>query len=378
VSGGDERQPALDGLRGLAIFAVLLYHGPLAWRRYDHLGFAGVDLFFVLSGFLITGLLWDARGGSRYFSSFYARRTLRIFPLYYVLLAIYFHYAVRWWSWAGPVQPKLPYLTYTSNFHVASLGHWTTNLALDPTWSLAIEEQFYLVWPLVVRVLGRRALMIFCGVLIVGAFAARLAWALAGRSPIAIYCLPYLRVDSLATGAFVALAARGPRGLAPLVRPARWVAAILTGALATGWAYDVWSNRQYLAFDYHPLSTTALTPIALAAGACLTLIVAGDGWFGQSRLWRSSPLRSLGRYSYAIYLVHLPLVRWLGKIYFNEIPYGQKRNVMLFTSWVALAWAGAFVSWHLFEKQILRLKALFPYGRVTARAKAGTASADRL
>ena len=155
--------PALDGLRGIAIILVLLHHLTIyrPTRGIDEwiatvplVGWSGVDLFFVLSGFLITGILIDARGSKRYFTSFYARRTLRIFPLYYLVVFVALILVPlsqtlhRVLVGPYPDPPHLPYWLYYTNFSIAERG--LVHGWLDIAWSLAIEEQFYIVWAVLV------------------------------------------------------------------------------------------------------------------------------------------------------------------------------------------------------------------------------------
>jgi peptidoglycan/LPS O-acetylase OafA/YrhL len=151
--------PALDGVRGIAILLVLFHHFTLfdpvttigAWLGFVALlGWSGVDVFFVLSGFLITGILIDARGSNRYFASFYMRRVLRIFPLYYLIVFLSFVVLARSTYWhdllVGPGRvAQWPYWTYLVNFAIAERGDFQHGV-LDVAWSLAIEEQFYLRW----------------------------------------------------------------------------------------------------------------------------------------------------------------------------------------------------------------------------------------
>jgi peptidoglycan/LPS O-acetylase OafA/YrhL len=158
-SQSEKHLPALDGIRGLAVLGVLIVHADVllnTTRQVEHVlvvlsefGAYGVDLFFVLSGFLITGILLETKESPKYFSSFYARRFLRLFPVYYgylLVVALIFpalHHAIRTsmtdygggWGW---------YLAYCSNWKP---GHGASDPCLGHFWSLAVEEQFYLLWP---------------------------------------------------------------------------------------------------------------------------------------------------------------------------------------------------------------------------------------
>ena len=159
------RNPRLDGVRGLAILPVMLYHLTFfgaatgaageAITFLPSLGWTSVDLFFVLSGFLITGILRRTRGSGHYFRNFYARRALRIFPLYYAVLVFFFVIAphvrsfgdpAKFWV-AGADQQTLWYWLYLQNLHVAWTGQFDHHF-LGIVWTLCIEEQFYLVWPM--------------------------------------------------------------------------------------------------------------------------------------------------------------------------------------------------------------------------------------
>ena len=183
--------PGLDGLRGTAIIAVLLCHYTLLMPK-DRLlpgllenGWAGVDLFFVLSGFLITGILFDARNRQHFFRNFYLRRILRIFPLYYAFLVILCIVLLMLHPRDGTqdlwhAQPWL--WTYTVNIWLAHQQTWTawTDM-IGPLWSLSVEEQFYLVWPLVVFSLSQRHLMRVCVVIFVARAAATVLALARGR-----------------------------------------------------------------------------------------------------------------------------------------------------------------------------------------------------
>ena len=204
---GRKHFPELDGLRGIAILLVLATHYQMAIPAHTAAeralknilahGWAGVDLFFVLSGFLITGILYDSKGQSNYFRNFYGRRTLRIFPLYYgflavVLIGLIATATARHWNPSLPQFRNLwslqPWLwTYTFNIACA-LGHGSAHLG--QLWSLSVEEQFYLVWPLVICFFPRRLLVPTCVTLIIGALALR----------ILLFCYaPLIRVTHVGT-----------------------------------------------------------------------------------------------------------------------------------------------------------------------------------
>src|SRR3954466_4450020 len=210
--------PTLDGLRGIAILAVMIHHAAefgqgnspaTAVHQFLHLGRHGVDLFFVLSGFLITGILLDSKGSPRYFSTFYARRTLRIFPLYYGVLLVVLVVlplivpqppaareviADQGWLWL-----------YASNILMAWRNRVLFNgehVYLSHFWSLAVEEQFYLVWPLVVLLVGGRGLAWVCAACLPVALVVRGLTTRGSEFSAAIFLTP-CRVDSLAVGALV-------------------------------------------------------------------------------------------------------------------------------------------------------------------------------
>ena len=383
------RIPALDGVRGLAILLVILFHHTLmppetlfdrVYVNLVRLGWSGVDLFFVLSGFLITGLLVDAKGGPHYYRNFYVRRTLRIFPLYYAFL--FFSLRLSPWLWpdtplAAMARESLEgrseawYWLYGSNILFAldqNFGH--PNLAV--TWSLAIEEQFYLVWPFVVALTSRRTLMWTCGGLILSAFALRTWLVVSGAHTIVPYVLPLCRMDALAAGALVALAMRGDRS-GPPAAPARllMIARIVAPAAAVI-VLAIWCiENPFDNADWsEPLMQTAgYTALALGYAGLVTLAASGrdDAWVG--RFFRCSPLRMLGRYSYALYLFHVPVRRFIRDEYFPVASFPTwlgsplPGQLLFYVAATVPALALAWLSWHLYERQWLALSKYFPYPR---------------
>jgi peptidoglycan/LPS O-acetylase OafA/YrhL len=384
--------PALDGLRGIAILLVLLHHFTILSpaTAFDAravqlpiLGWSGVDLFFVLSGFLITGILIDARGSDRYFASFYARRTLRIFPLYYLVtfLSLIVLPQARFWYdlLAGPGAPpeQWPYWLYLTNFAVAARERFLHGV-LDIAWSLAIEEQFYLLWPAVVWLCPPRALGALCLAIVVGAPVARVAALASGVAPIPVYVLPFFRADALATGALLAWAAR------------RYAVASLTGAataagIAGAMAIAIVCWRDGESWWWGPVMQRAgYSSLALTGAAMLLNAIArpADHWW--PRALSAGWLRAFGKYSYCLYLIHLPVMRTVREFVWAPEQFASLGSVWLgqivfYVLATAPAFALAWLSWRVFEAPILRLKERFPYGtrNEERRTKNATENVER-
>jgi peptidoglycan/LPS O-acetylase OafA/YrhL len=382
------RDRALDGLRGLAIFLVFLYHS--TWRPGavtpleraatwpSQVGFAGVDLFFVLSGFLITRILLRERSSPHYFSAFYGRRVLRIFPLYYALLTLWLLVlpaigAERWTGdlWIeGADRESVWYWLYLSNWHdgfAARFGH----RLLAVTWSLAIEEQFYLVWPLAVRLLSRRALAGACLAAIGGALALRTLLVAAGAIPITVYVLTPCRVDTLAFGALVALAAgdeaRWPRVVAANRRVLPAEAALATAICALLIANPLLGGvtKPYTLLA-HPLMQTAGYSAFALLFACLVvrLMAPGPAPGLLDRIFRARWLVALGAISYGVYLFHTPVIYFVTRWVFDPESHAWGFFPEQTLRWVlvtAVTLPVAVASWRWFEAPLLRARHRFPY-----------------
>lgn len=369
------RVPALDALRGAAILAVTLYrfHGPpnddsLAGQALETIarcGVRGVDLFFVLSGFLITGILYDGRDESGSLGRFYVRRSLRIFPLYYASLlvllillplistpaATLFSSArdQQWWFWL-----------YGVNVYQSWHGAWPFG-PLDHFWSLAIEEHFYLVWPFVIVYLSRGAALRVCATLIVAALAGRMAWVWWGGNAVAPEVFTLFRLDALAAGSMLALWLRRGRGWGWIVRAAPWCLTLLAPLVI---AITVAQKR---------LLTIPDSLVVMICGSLLILALASPreslwGRLGQSRL-----LRFYGKYSYAMYVFQNPLIPLMAPLLSIELLaartgslfIGRLLYIVLMTAITTLL---AWISWHSFEKHLLAWRDRFaPHERQAAR-----------
>jgi peptidoglycan/LPS O-acetylase OafA/YrhL len=369
------RWPALDGLRGTAVLAILFCHFSSLLPQTPAVaalvaGWAGVDLFFVISGFLITGILLDARGRANYFRNFYARRVLRIFPLYYGFLAVTVlsMLAVKLAAGShGEVSDQLRQLwsaqpslwTYTANYWIPLQRTWSPWAEIViPFWSLSVEEQFYLAWPLVVWRSSHMALIRICVGIIAGALSLRLVLIGLGVDWFALYTMTPTRADPLAAGALVAVLLRlpdGERRARRLAKRAGPVAAVLLVAVSRG-------------FDpvHHPwLRALLYSALAVAFAALLWWSIDAASLRAiPHRFYGLRALRTVGGYSYGIYVFHLPLMyvttaattRW--RLYDPSHP-GWLAGLALVVLNAALTAAVAFLSFHFYEKRFLKLKRHF-------------------
>jgi peptidoglycan/LPS O-acetylase OafA/YrhL len=337
--------PELDGLRGLAILWVVLYHChprlERTWIYYASLwGWAGVILFFTLSGFLITSILLTTRDKPRYFHNFHARRALRLWPVYILLLAVVYLNA-PWFIGPGVLDAikAAPWLAYL--FLVQNLFHLTLPAAIGPTWALAIEEQYYFLWAPLVRWLRR-------------------AWMLEAILAVALLASPLLRMshwswltpthtlihlDGIAWGSLMAV------GMHTLKLGRRvWLGLGLVGMVAGIWAAATVAGG------------TAFLDSALAvgfAGMVLALIASTGARNPVNAALRRGPLAFYGRISYGLYMSHIAVFVFFGWFDVRMDPYGVAGNLAVVAFRLAASTAVATVLWYGFESQILKLKRYF-------------------
>jgi peptidoglycan/LPS O-acetylase OafA/YrhL len=358
----------LDGVRGLAIVMVLSHNlnvltghqtpAGQAVSRIDDLGWVGVQLFFVLSGFLITGILLDTRKSDNYYRAFLGRRVLRIFPLYYGTLAVAFVVLPLIGPHHPPPDGQLWLWTYTSNW-AAPAGH--DNPEFPHFWSLAVEEQFYLMWPFVVRALSPRRLLSLCLGLAVASLGIRFGMRLIDTGPEPVYMWTICRMDALAVGAAVATVLRMPHAAASVKRWSReisWGALVvaLAGFLITRGDPRTTRMSQTIGYSVLALAFAVLVFAAVMAEART------HGALYRTLAWR--PLRALGIYSYGMYVFHVPIHRtiglpvlhhWIGE----DEPVGAKIGVAYFVATSAMTFAAAVASYYLVERRFLALKRYF-------------------
>lgn len=364
------RIAGLDGVRGVAVLLVLVDHfaqdvvpnGPVsqAWVTLASFGWIGVDVFFVLSGFLITGILLDMKGQPGYFRTFYMRRVLRIFPLYYLTVAgvviaglvmsraglgaSNLHQAVhaQGWLWSYLYNWKM---AVTPGFHPG--GYFVSHF-----WSLAVEEQFYLVWPSVVLALSGRQFRACCLGLVVLSLAVRVGCWLYGMDSAIPYVLTITRLDGLALGAWYAAMRWEGLSTTPYERPAMLSALAVLPAV---FVLDPFTHGW-------PMMTIGLTALAIVGVALVQYVLDTPRSLFSSRL-----LVTFGTYSYGIYVLHIPLKRGLeyfalftGATIQSVVHNPFVASIAMFLIGTTLSYGIARVSWWLVESRCLALKRYFP------------------
>ena len=367
------RIPALDGLRGIAILLVLVWH--VLYQLHDNPGifyypvmagrlmWSGVDLFFVLSGFLIGGILLDATSSPRYFTTFYARRAFRILPIYAVLVGLC---SVRFlpsqWmpaslgNLSASDLPWASYLTFTQNLWMAGRGVGGIG-TLSPTWSLAIEEHFYQLVPLIIRKTPRARLTILLLAFVVGAPLLRIALLHCYRyGAMAAVVLMPCRADGLSLGVLSALLVRDRRSWDFVVarRSTLWKAAAVLFVGVGVLTYE--AGRAGLN------ETVTFSWLALFYTCGLLLALSGREGLMQ-RVLTARPLMWLGGVAYFMYLFHLPVIEVFRRMISRHAARPNDPAVVIFIYLLGLAvtLVLAEISWRFFENPMIRRGRSFTY-----------------
>lgn len=379
------RMPELDGLRGIAVLSVVWHNGiwsshwgtnnPIArlLNLSAGIGWVGVQLFFVLSGFLITGILLDEKNSPRQLRNFYVRRALRIFPLYYATL--FFLFIALPGLGVSPVldidsnTQKIWYWLFLSNWSIPIIGGPG---ALSHFWSLAVEEQFYLLWPFAVVFMSHKGLAKLCLALVGSALIVRIGMVEYNLEYATwrAYEFTFARWDALAIGALLALSVRHRAWHAwiqPVVFP-------LVGAALAYILIFVAVEHNYAAVE-HGIAAINQTVAALLFAALLYLGISSSSPKGS--LWRrflnGSMLCSVGKYSYAIYIFHYPLL-----IFFNlhvnkhfetfSTAYPVLATPLRVVVIALLSYLLAVCSWYVLEQPCLRLRRFFVNEEIRQRS----------
>ena len=357
------RVAELDGLRGIAVCMVLIWHftgalidhrlGPWSYwlTRVTILGRTGVDLFFVLSGFLITSIvIHRTQSPSKFLASFYVRRALRIIPPYTLLMLIFwavvlagvrtsaFNDDTPWWRHA----------TFTQNFWMIDAGRWGPN-AISVTWSVVIEEHYYLFFPLLAIVTPTRHLPLLLVVVAVLSCIFRAASYQGPATGLASYIHTLSRLDGLAVGGLVAYGWRDPNFAAWY---ARWRRTLLWLLVAAGVSTPFLAALIARDLGWH-MYNWAHTYLTLLSATLLLYVLGGLGTSSSSWL-RTDSLCRIGRLSYSIYLFH-PLLISAVFLFANRdeiISSASDAGLALIALILTFAWAAFSMKW--FEEPITR------------------------
>ena len=357
LDAGRAHYPALDGLRGLAILLVVVYHN-FGFINVFFFGWLGVDLFFVLSGFLITDILLKTVGKKGYLKNFYIRRVLRIFPLYYLCLILFLivlpkttiHLDVQYY-----VDHQAWLWTYLQNWIFTFQSPGQTN-ALNHLWSLAVEEQFYLLWPLAVLIIRKPGyLLLFISLVLVAVLGLRLIVWMYQISDLAYFNLyTFTRIDGLCIGCMIALLQRVKSNF---LHQNRALIVLCFAGLNFGFFFV---NRRYQ-FSFPYLALAGYTTFAMMFG-----LLVNEAVTTQSKLinllFNNPLLKFFGKISYGFYVFHWPvylllfpyLLPWMSKFISGAL--------LQFLVSVVATIAAIMISWlsyQYYEKYFLKLKDKF-------------------
>ncbi|MEM7763810.1 MAG: acyltransferase [Pseudomonadota bacterium] len=367
---------ALDGLRGFAVLLVMVYHYGLERQQHvdwfidmTQFGWVGVDLFFVLSGFLITGILLETRKQDGYFKKFLVRRFVRIWPLYYGVLFLFFVVAPLVTSnlpddLATMGEKQAWFWLYAANWLFAIEGGFNETPG-GYFWSLAVEEQFYLFWPILVYYCRPPAVLkVSIGLLLISAIG-RFVLVQQGVAASVVYTMTFTHLDGLAIGAILSVLLRDQASFAAI---RRWVLPALVVGVSTLAAVRLLAGSWF--FWTPEMASFGYLAIALTGGALLIKSLTADPGSLTHGLTTNRFIREAGRLSYGLYILHVPVAKAtmivIDKL--TSLPSLEESYLafaLFFVLAFAFAWLAALISWHVFEKQMLKVKKYFEYDKRT-------------
>jgi peptidoglycan/LPS O-acetylase OafA/YrhL len=360
----------LDAMRALGLCMVLICH---FWPRaiselvfqVGQLGWMAMDSFFVMSGFLITGILLDSRGKPTYYSTYFARRSLRIFPLYYVVLLLWWcigkftdygnGYRTLVHDWGSPMW----FTFYMGNIRDAVVGKWPTIFGYAPLWSLQLEEQYYLLFPFAVAWMKRENLRrLLWAAVIISPICRVLTYLWNPHSLLLQFVLLPCHCEGLALGGLIAIRFRsGPWHLSTRTL-ALWTAVLLGFTAITSVV-----SIHYVADPFQSSAWDRVVGYSISSFGCAGLVlllicVRGSAYTAWMRI---APLQYLGKISYGVYLLHEVALWIMTELIKKHILHFRKDDPVWFAEVVGLSLALAAISWHFFESPLLKLKSRFSY-----------------
>ena len=353
-----QHYPALDGLRGSAILFIVIYHNFGYIDKYFFFGWLAVDLFFVMSGFLITDILLNAVGHKNFLRNFYFRRVLRIFPLYYLSLILFLIVLPRL-----PIESGIKYYTDNQVWIWTYLQNWlyifkpppNTN-TLNHLWSLAVEEQFYLLWPLAILILRKpKYLLVFISLLLVAVLGLRLwIWThhLSGFAYYNFYT--FTRIDGICIGCMVALLRRINLNFLK-----KYTSVIVLFFAVLNFVFFFINRRYQFSFPY--LALAGYTTFAMMLGLLVNQAVTRETKL-INFLFNISFLKFFGRISYGFYIFHWPVYLLLSpylSLWVKGFTSGWLTQFVVSVLGTMIAIALSWISFNYFEKYFLKLKVKF-------------------
>jgi peptidoglycan/LPS O-acetylase OafA/YrhL len=359
--------PALDGLRGFAILGVLLQHN-FSFLPVPKFGWVGVDLFFVLSGFLITEILLQTKEQKNFLSNFYIRRILRIFPLYYGSLILFFSFAPL----IGQFRDQYSYYsanqgmlwTYLQNWLYIAKPKLDNHTVFSHFWSLSVEEQFYLVWPLIILACNKtNRLVFFIYIALFGSILFRFStWTYFGNGN-TNFLLQYMtRIDGLCVGSLIAVWRTSPAQAVSkkLLRLGITFLSLHIAALLL--SKTIFPNiPHFTIFGY--------STIAVSFGFLLNILIEKRNRLTKF-LFESKSIKGLGKISYGVYIYHWPIFVLFNIFVADRIAkVGMIENIINSVAATTLAILISLISYNFFEKKILALREILTTENLVKRLR---------